>query len=87
MVSDLNPNRSLHRQLPGHEVAVRSLLINANQQHLISADKDGHIYIWHLQSGQITRSLPGHIAGVHSLSFAGDEQILMSNSTDGTMIV
>ncbi len=66
---------------------MRSLLVTANQQHLISADEGGNIYIWDLQSGRMMRSLPGHTTGVHSLSFTRNEQILMSSITDGTMIV
>jgi len=71
--------------LTGHSHVVRSLIISADGQWLISGSWDHTIKIWHLETGKLARTFKGHTDRVYAIALSPDEQIIASGSADKTI--
>jgi WD40 repeat protein len=71
--------------LTGHSHIVRSLIISADGQWLISGSWDHTVKIWHLETGKLVRTFKGHTDRVYAIALSPDEQIIASGSADKTI--
>jgi len=66
--------------IDAHEDAVTSLVINDEQNYLISVSWDKNLKIWDLKAGVIIKSIAAHDQGV--LALAGNQEIVVTGGFD-----
>ena len=71
--------------LTGHTNAVYSVAFSPDGSTLASADLDGIIRLWDVETGEYLRTLEGHTGSVYSVAFSPDGSTLASGSADGTI--
>ncbi|HEU68743.1 MAG TPA: WD40 repeat domain-containing protein [Candidatus Acetothermia bacterium] len=79
-----NPNR-VSRTLRGAEAFVVSLAVSPDGRLLAAGDKDGHIMVWEIASGQLLFKKYAHRFSVWSVAFSPDGVLLASGAFDGTV--
>lgn len=78
------PNR-VTRTLQGAKATVVSLAVSPDGQLLAAGDKDGHLTVWDIASGQVLFHKYAHRFVVWSVAFSPDGTLLGSGAFDGTV--
>jgi WD40 repeat protein len=64
---------------------VNSIKISADGRFIVSADDDGKIEIWHLDSGQLIHAIKGHNKIARSVAISPDGWTIASGSYSNTV--
>ena len=81
--STLHP--SLCRVLPGHTDEVFAVAFHPDGKRLATAGRDGAVWLWDLERGEVVARLQGHSSYIWSLAFSPDGKTLVSGSGDFTV--
>ena len=68
-----------------HESKVTALCSCLEGQRLLSADANGRLCLWDLETGGFLAELRGHLSAIRSLQLDPSEQVIWSGSDDGTV--
>lgn len=68
-----------------HERAITSLLVTADECHILFGDKDGWLTVCDAKTGGVEFSWRGHTSSVHSLVTGSESGMVVSSSSDGTI--
>jgi hypothetical protein len=71
--------------LRGHTDAVFAVAFHPGGTRLATGGRDGAVWLWDLERGEVVARLPGHITYVWSLAFSPDGTTLASGSGDFTL--
>ncbi|MCP5089795.1 MAG: TIR domain-containing protein [Gammaproteobacteria bacterium] len=81
------PGGPLHRTLVGHTGGVKAVAITPNGRRIVSADADGVLRVWDLETGTELLVLTGHEGAVNAVAITSDSQRVVSASEDATLRV
>ncbi|QAA77372.1 MAG: hypothetical protein BIP78_1608 [Candidatus Bipolaricaulis sibiricus] len=79
-----SPSRVV-QSLRGAEAFVVSLAVSPNGRFVAAGDKDGHLIVWEIASGQLVFKKYAHRFSVWSVAFSPDGTLLASGAFDGTV--
>lgn len=82
-----NPGYKLEQEFQAHDCKVLSARRSPDDRHVVTADADGGVKIWHSERFALEGMLNGHIGPVHDLSFSPDGRYLVSCGEDGRQVV
>ncbi|KAF8418716.1 WD40-repeat-containing domain protein [Tirmania nivea] len=71
--------------LGSHNSFVRAAAITTDGSIVASADDDGEIHLWSIQSGTKIHTLQGHTDTIYVIDFSPDGQLLVSGNSDSTV--
>ncbi|MEP6735456.1 MAG: caspase family protein [Chryseolinea sp.] len=66
----------------GHELAVVTIALSPDSNHVATGSKDKSIKLWERNTGREVRSFLGHLMTVTSIGFTSDGNYLISGSND-----
>jgi WD40 repeat protein len=71
--------------LHGHTDEVFAVAFHPDGKRLATAGRDGAVWLWDLERGEVVARLPGHSSYIWSLAFSPDGKTLVSGSGDFTV--
>jgi WD40 repeat protein len=79
--------RKIEERDLGRDRTVHGVCFSPDGRTLVSAESDGSVFLWEVETGKPRRDLEGHRGGVLAVAFAADGRTLASAGYDLTALV
>ena len=75
-------SRTMVRDFVGHQDAIGSLRLSADQQQLLTASWDGSVRLWNIGTGLMSKKFLGHHGAAHIAIFSSDGRSIYTAGAD-----